>query len=291
MNDFNPLASNGPNLRNRLAKIWVIGFLLAAAFCGFRGLQASSATAKPTVRQTTVTKEVRRQTRMDEVKVGDVVLARDEFGDTVAPKKVTRVFRRTSDHLRLLTFESHDGKRQTIKTTDEHPFALADSLDFVPAGELTLGTEVPGPKGDRQTLIASTREDHPEGIPVFNFEVEGFHTYFVSEGREPVLVHNTCHVAEFEHRNSRGRVINVGEVRSGGTHPGRRLSWTEQQAVHTERIIVDVLDDLDGLKQGHTLTIRGQLPPCRSCIEAMEDAAAQSGATIIYQWPEGFEIF
>ena len=180
--------------RSWLLRFWIVGCLLATSFCLFKGLEASSST-RPTTRQTTVTKtEIRRQTRMDEIQAGDVVLARDEFGDTVAPKKVTRVFRRTSDHLRHLTFESRDGTRQTIKTTDEHPFALADSLDFLPAGDLEIGTEVPGPKGERQTLVASTREEHPEGIPVFNFEVEGFHTYFVSVLSEHngLLVHNNC---------------------------------------------------------------------------------------------------
>ncbi len=196
--------------RSWLLRFWIVGCLLATSFCVFKGLEASSSTG-PTTRQTTVTKEVRRQTRMDEVKVGDVVLARDEFGDTVAPKKVREIFRRTSDHLRHLTFEARDGTRQTIKTTDEHPFALADSLDFVPAGELTIGTEVPGPKGERQTLVASTREDHPEGIPVFNFEVEGFHTYFVSTNASAVLVHNTCQTTILG-ENMRDRVIPFAEA-------------------------------------------------------------------------------
>lgn len=199
--------------RSWLLRSWIVGCLLATSFCVFKGLEASSST-KPTTRQATVTKEVRRQTRMDEIKEGDVVLARDEFGDTIAQKKVTRVFRRMSDHLRLLTFEARDGTRQTIKTTDEHPFALADSLDFVPAGELAIGTEVPGPNGEIQNLVESLREEHPEGIPVFNFEVESFHTYFVSDQTKTnaILVHNRCELDDLRHQLGDGpeaRAVNV----------------------------------------------------------------------------------
>jgi hypothetical protein len=223
MNPFNVNPSS--SLRNRLAKLWVAGFLLAAAICGFKGLQASIATQLATATNyQAVNHDVRRQTRMDEIKEGDIVLARDEFGTDIASKKVVRVFRRSSDHLRLLTFQSRDGTRQLIKTTDEHPFALADSLDFLPAGELKLGTEVPGPKGERQTLIATTREEHSEGIPVFNFEVEGFHTYFVSAGNYPLLVHNDCRdvVLDMQRQRPNGVVIQMNPLRTPrvGNLPG-----------------------------------------------------------------------
>ena len=187
--DVTPRASTW---RLWLLRFWVIGSVLATSFCVFKGLEAS--VPRPTTRQITVTEEVRRTKRMDEVRENDVVLARDEHGTEIGPRRVTQIFRRESDHLRLLTFEARDGTRQVIETTDEHPFACADSLDFIPAGQLPIGHQVPGPKGERQTLVASTREAHPEGIPVFNFEVEGFHTYFVSSQSrsQSLLVHNRC---------------------------------------------------------------------------------------------------
>jgi hypothetical protein len=180
--------------RSWLLRSWIIGSVLLTSFCVFRGLEASA--PKPlTTRQITITEEVRRTKRMDEVQENDYVVARDGHGTEIGPRRVTKVFRRTSDHLRLLTLEARDGTRQTIKTTDEHPFGCADSLHFIPAGQLPLGHQVPGPKGELQTLVASVREEHPEGIPVFNFEVEGFHTYFVGSliGKS-ILVHNTCDV-------------------------------------------------------------------------------------------------
>ncbi|MGB4708013.1 MAG: hypothetical protein WBH28_06095, partial [Fuerstiella sp.] len=48
------------------------------------------------------------------------------------------------------------------------------------------------PHGKTQTLVGSTREEFPNGIPVFNFQVEDFHTYYVaaSTGDDVLLVHN-----------------------------------------------------------------------------------------------------
>jgi hypothetical protein len=180
--------------RSWLLRSWIIGSVLLTSFCVFKGLEASSP-PKPTTRQITITEEVRRTKRMDEVRENDFVLARDEYGTEIGPRRVVQVHRRMSDHLRLLTFEARDGTQQIIKTTDEHPFGSADSLHFIPAGQLPLGHQVPGPKGERQTLVATAREEHPEGVPVFNFEVEGFHTYFVSaKNANSLLVHNNCDV-------------------------------------------------------------------------------------------------
>jgi hypothetical protein len=203
--------------RSWLLRSWIIGSVLLTSFCVFKGLEASA--PKPaTTRQITVTEEVRRTKRMDEVQENDFVLARDEHGTEIGPRRVVQVFRRTSDHLRLLTFEARDGTRQTIKTTDEHPFGCADSLHFIPAGQLPLGHQVPGPKGELQTLVATTREEHPEGIPVFNFEVEGFHTYFVSFQQGALLVHNTCNDSILDALDNGNIHVNNNVVRRPEIH-------------------------------------------------------------------------
>ena len=230
--DVTPRASTW---RLWLLRFWVIGSVLATSFCVFKGLEAS--VPRPTTRQITVTEEVRRTKRMDEVRENDVVLARDEHGTEIGPRRVTQIFRRESDHLRLLTFEARDGTRQVIETTDEHPFACADSLDFIPAGQLPIGHQVPGPKGERQTLVASTREEHPEGIPVFNFEVEGFHTYFVTANLRQLslLVHNQCEGYRVMSRDefngaSHGNWADSPLVRGDPSESGRKWLWKEKEA-------------------------------------------------------------
>jgi hypothetical protein len=95
----------------------------------------------------------------------------------------------------VLTFRGTDGNEQVLKTTNEHPFWSVRRGAFVDAGELEVGDEFVGvgPHGELQVLTATTYDPHPEGHPVYNFEVEEFHTYFVAaHGARgpPVLVHN-----------------------------------------------------------------------------------------------------
>ncbi len=68
-----------------------------------------------------------------EIRKGDVVLSRDEFGNDIGLKRVVEVYRSTADHLRILTFQSPDGAEQTLKTTDDHPFWVVSRDAFVMA--------------------------------------------------------------------------------------------------------------------------------------------------------------
>jgi hypothetical protein len=58
-----------------------------------------------------------------------------------------------------------------------------------------LGDHVLGAGAQDGVVIASVREAYPKGVTVYNFEVEGDHTYFVEDGqgeKTPVWVHNAC---------------------------------------------------------------------------------------------------
>ena len=133
-------------------------------------------------------------------------------------KPVKQIFRRTTYHLRHLTFESPTGARQTFETTDEHPFWSHGAARWIPAGDLQPGDRVIDPHGGQSQLIATHRDPHPEGVTVYNFEVEGFHSYFVAgkgPGGQPVLVHNTCRVSP-----KTGRLQELRPSK-GGTGPNR----------------------------------------------------------------------
>lgn len=144
---------------------------------------------------------------IEDIQVGDLVLARDEQGTALGWKPVKEVYRRTSYHLRHLTFRDAAGREQTFETTDEHPFWSVTAQAFVNARELETGDQVVSvpshaPSGKTpvavdpaliQTLTATHRDEHPAGITVHNFQVEDFHTYFVAARGAtgpPVLVHN-----------------------------------------------------------------------------------------------------
>ena len=130
---------------------------------------------------------------IEDIRPGQYVLAMNPATGQLEPKRVKQIFRRITDHLRHLTFESSTGARQTFETTDEHPFWSQSEFRWRPAGDLQPGDRVIDPHGAQSLLIATHREPHPEGVPVYNFEVQGFHSYFVAgkgPGGEPVLVHN-----------------------------------------------------------------------------------------------------
>ena len=131
---------------------------------------------------------------IEDIRVGDFVLARDQndAADDLDLRRVTNVFRKTSDHLRTVVIEGDGGNIETIRTTDEHPFYV-DGRGWIGAGDLQAGDRVQETDGTWQTVLRSVREDFAGGVSVYNFEVEGDHTYFVEDGvgaADAVWVHN-----------------------------------------------------------------------------------------------------
>ena len=137
---------------------------------------------------------------IEEIQVGDEVWAYDETNGEVGLKPVINTFNRTTD---LLVKIEIDG--EIITATPEHPFYA--NGDWKAAGLLETGDNILLFSGK----LATVKEVKYEGAhspveiinnifeeleiieenntKVFNFEVEGWHTYFV--GWLKVLVHNT----------------------------------------------------------------------------------------------------
>ncbi len=132
--------------------------------------------------------------RISDLKVGEEVVAKDPESGEITTKRVANVFRKDSDHLRILQVRNpRTDELQTIETTDDHPFWVRALGQWIDAKDLKLGDRLDDVDGGTAILESTSRELHPDGIPVFNFEVEDFHTYFVrahgSRG-PPVLTHN-----------------------------------------------------------------------------------------------------
>ena len=133
--------------------------------------------------------------RIADLEVGEEVVAKDPESGEVTTKRVANVFRKVSDHLRILQVRNpRTDELQTIETTDDHPFWVAARSQWIDAKDLKVGDRLDDVDGGTAILESTSRELHPDGIPVFNFEVEDFHTYFVrahgSRG-PPVLTHHT----------------------------------------------------------------------------------------------------
>ena len=123
---------------------------------------------------------------IEDIKRGDRVWARNAETGENELALVVELFTRTAPgiyHIRI--------GEQTIEATAEHPFHVPGK-GWVEARNLDVGDEVS--TFDEGVLTVASIEYEEGSVPVFNFEVEGLHNYFVSAGR--VLVHNIrCEVA------------------------------------------------------------------------------------------------
>ncbi|MEH1789026.1 MAG: polymorphic toxin-type HINT domain-containing protein [Nostoc sp.] len=120
---------------------------------------------------------------IEDIQVGDWVIADDPNtpGEIEAHQVLDTFVRETSALVDLYV----DG--EVISTTGEHPFWTPDK-GWVEAKDLQVGSLLQTEDG---RVIDVDRVEKQEGqFKVYNFNVEGFHTYFVSD--LGILVHNTC---------------------------------------------------------------------------------------------------
>ncbi|MEE3719723.1 polymorphic toxin-type HINT domain-containing protein [Tumidithrix elongata RA019] len=120
---------------------------------------------------------------IEDIQVGDWVIADDPTTPgEIESKQVLETFVR---HTTALVDIYIDG--EVISTTGEHPFWTPD-LGWVEAKGLHVGSLLQTEDG---RIIDVDGVDKREGdFTVYNFKVEGFHTYFVSD--LGILVHNNC---------------------------------------------------------------------------------------------------
>ncbi len=123
---------------------------------------------------------------IEQITAGDRVLSRSEAGET-SFATVTQVFERHDAEEVALTFTGPGGESAPLVTTPEHPFRVASGA-WVAAGRLELGDNVVTAEGDLATLSAALSLQ--KRGTVYNFEVEGTHTYFAGEAK--LWVHNAC---------------------------------------------------------------------------------------------------
>ena len=84
-----------------------------------------------------------------------------------------------------------EGEPGELVATGEHPFFVLGAESFIPAERLKAGDLLALAGGGLAEVLGLDTEEAPArstAVTTFNFEVEGFNTYFV--GREGVWVHN-----------------------------------------------------------------------------------------------------
>lgn len=121
---------------------------------------------------------------IEKIKAGDYVWSENPETKEKALKQVKKIFVREKDSIVRLAING-----EVIETTSEHPFYV-EGKGWRAAGELTAGTEVRLEDGSSGTVTEKEDIQLEEPVAVYNFEVEDYHTYYVSE--QKALVHNMC---------------------------------------------------------------------------------------------------
>jgi hypothetical protein len=120
---------------------------------------------------------------IEDIQVGDWVIADDPTTPGgIEAKEVLDTFDNEVTELYDLYVDG-----EVISTTAEHPFWVPDK-GWVKASDLAVGDLL---QTDEETFVDLDKIERRGGnFKVYNFEVEGFPTYFVSE--LGILVHNVC---------------------------------------------------------------------------------------------------
>lgn len=119
---------------------------------------------------------------IENIRVGDKVIATDPETFETSEKKVTEAFARKVNYLIHLVVGGEE-----IITTPNHPFYVKDR-GFVNAGELLIGDCLISLSKNEAFVERYQTEITETPIDVYNIKVEDYHTYYV--GARRVLVHN-----------------------------------------------------------------------------------------------------
>lgn len=134
---------------------------------------------------------------IEKVQAGDYVWASDPETGEVGLKQVVKTFVNETTHVTKITVNGEE-----ITSTQTHPFWVPQK-GWTDAIQLRAGDRLQLLNGEYVIIEQVQHEILEAPVTVYNFEVEGFHTYFV--GETSVLVHNEC--GKYKRRHITTRVI------------------------------------------------------------------------------------
>ncbi|MGP0062531.1 MAG: polymorphic toxin-type HINT domain-containing protein [Isosphaeraceae bacterium] len=174
---------------------------------------------------------------IEDFRVGDLVLSRhedDPEGPLVA-RRVLNVFHNYSP----LT-EIHVGG-QVIRTTAEHPFWVV-GRGWTDAHQIVPGDALLGADGEQTVVAAIVGPKEP--APVYNLEIEEYHTYYVGSAlwRFFVWAHNSSVYQAFNSKTGKG-YVGVAETELG-TNPVLQRLNSAGQKVGSPAGKIDGLEEL-----------------------------------------------
>ena len=145
---------------------------------------------------------------IEEIKTGQLVWAWDETTNTVALKPVVETYVNETSELVHIFVQGEE-----IISTPSHPF-YSPVKGWTDAVHLRAGDILVTVNGELVVVEKIQHEILESPITVYNFQVEGYHTYYVSNIN--ILVHNDCYkpIRDGDMRAT----INPGELEAPHAH-------------------------------------------------------------------------
>ena len=130
---------------------------------------------------------------IEQVQIGEFVLARNQQTGQEEPKRVSAtISRRAPDLVTVTLADSRTGETEAITATPDHPFYVEGS-GWTTAGTLTKGMSIATHDGSPLTVDSLTwQRDEKSGFAVYNMTVEDDHDYIVGGLNGGIWVHNVC---------------------------------------------------------------------------------------------------
>ncbi|WP_443059923.1 polymorphic toxin-type HINT domain-containing protein [Streptomyces sp. NBC_00467] len=130
-----------------------------------------------------------RTTRpIEQIRVGDHVLATNPETGTTGPRRVEATIYTPDDRdFTSITLDQNNGG-DTLTTTSHHPFWAENDKKWKKAADLTPQNTLRTPDGHTAQINSVRR--WTALAPAYNLTVTDLHTYYVLAGQTPVLVHN-----------------------------------------------------------------------------------------------------
>nr|WP_253298428.1 polymorphic toxin-type HINT domain-containing protein [Paenibacillus sp. MSJ-34] len=141
---------------------------------------------------------------IEDIEVGDKVLAKDDETGEMAYKEVEWLFQRDVEETYNITVGG-----EVITTTDEHPFWIVGK-GWVESKNLEIGDVLTTSEG--KELALEKIDVKKEYKTVYNFMVNDFHTYFVSN--LGIWTHNACSIG-----------TDFGKQGILANNPGIKVNW------------------------------------------------------------------